>query len=161
MPRCLFLFNISLLTAATVTWDGGGDGTSWADDDNWVGDLSTVAGDDVVIDIAANPIVQIANPLTLRSLNSEEDILFSGSLTLTGGNPVITAVTFSDQSILVSGGAVFFSADGIGSTINLDDLVSFSQPWPSTSIGAILTSKMAETPPVVYRATATPRDHLP
>ncbi len=35
--------------AATVTFDGGGDGTSWEDGENWSGDVAPGTGDDAVI----------------------------------------------------------------------------------------------------------------
>ena len=201
---CFYLINTSLLSAATVSWDGEGDGTSWTDAANWAGDVVPAGGDDVVIDIAANPVIQVANALNLRSLNSEEEILFASTLSLTGGTSVIKATTFSDQSIFVSGGAsiafplltelshptnrdttltadgagsrlsfpnvttiqgatglsddfffralnggrieipkatevtsgaVSFSADGAGSVIDLDDLVSFTGRFSNTASG--------------------------
>lgn len=137
----LCLLNTSLLPAATVSWDGGGDGISWTDAANWTGDALPEEGDDVIIDAAANPVIQVVNTLTLRSLNSEEDILFSGDLTLTGGTSIIKATTYSDRSIYVSGGAeVQFPAlttlqhptnrtntiqvDGVGSSLSFPNVVS-------------------------------------
>lgn len=55
-----FLFSsLSLLNAATVTWDGGGDGTSWgsaqaAANLNWSGDTVPVLDDDVTINPSTN-----------------------------------------------------------------------------------------------------------
>ena len=95
-----------ILSADTITWDGGGDATSWTDPANWDGNALPTAGDDVIINIAANPTIQVANALTIRSLNSEEEIFFSGNLTLTGGTSSIKAAIFSNRSIFVSGGAV-------------------------------------------------------
>ncbi|YCM46201.1 CARDB domain-containing protein [Verrucomicrobiaceae bacterium 227] len=141
----LCLINTSLLTAATVNWDGGGDGTSWTDAANWVGDVLPADGDDVVIDVAANPVIQVANALTLRSLNSEEDITFAGNLTLTGGTSVIKATTFSARKITISGGAtarfptltslvhttsltVTLQIDGAGSSLEFPNVTSIQGP---------------------------------
>lgn len=41
--------------AATVTWDGGGDGSTFTDALNWAGDVAPVAGDDLVFDVATSP----------------------------------------------------------------------------------------------------------
>ena len=38
------------LPPGIVDWDGGGDGTSWSDPQNWSGDILPVNGDTVVID---------------------------------------------------------------------------------------------------------------
>jgi len=107
MKRFLFLTLLfAQLHAANISWDGGGDGTTWEDPLNWTGDVIPTAVDDVTIDSAADPLVTVANNLTLRSLNCEEEITFGGNLTLTGGNSTIKTSTFSDRSISVSGGAV-------------------------------------------------------
>jgi hypothetical protein len=42
---------------APIHWDGGGDGVSWHNAANWVGDMLPGTGDDVFIDVASNPTV--------------------------------------------------------------------------------------------------------
>ncbi len=50
------IYDYNLLEArhllATINWDGGGDGTTWEDNLNWVGDALPGAADDVVINVA-------------------------------------------------------------------------------------------------------------
>jgi len=141
----LFLINSSLLHADTVNWDGGGDGTSWTDADNWDGNVLPAAGDDVVINVATNPVIQVTNALNLRSLNSEEDIVFSSTLTLTGGTSIIKAIAFSGRNITISGGAtaqfpslttlvhtasrtITLQANGAGSTLSFPNATSIQGP---------------------------------
>ena len=42
--------------AATIQWDGGGDGTNWNQALNWVGDVAPSATNDVVIDVPGTNI---------------------------------------------------------------------------------------------------------
>ncbi len=48
----LLAFAPPALSAATVSWDGGGDGETWSDPLNWSGDAVPGATDNVVIDVA-------------------------------------------------------------------------------------------------------------
>src|SRR5262245_55917464 len=45
---------------AAVSWDGGGDGTSWGDRFNWSADALPGSNDDVTINVAANPTVTVS-----------------------------------------------------------------------------------------------------
>ena len=85
---------------AAVFWDGGGDGTSWADPANWSADQAPAPGDDVTIDVLADPLVRITGPQSIGSLASAEAIdlggggalsvdrtsVVSGPFTLSNGN---------------------------------------------------------------------------
>ncbi|GGI56411.1 T9SS type A sorting domain-containing protein [Winogradskyella haliclonae] len=64
------------LTAATVTWDGGGDGTSWTDPLNWDTDALPTAADDV--DLNGATVVLSANTTVQR-------VLVDGNLTINIG----------------------------------------------------------------------------
>lgn len=44
------LKNIAFVSAATVTWDGGGSGDDWCTDANWSTDAEPTSADDVIID---------------------------------------------------------------------------------------------------------------
>ncbi|MGI5841214.1 MAG: fibronectin type III domain-containing protein [Patescibacteria group bacterium] len=52
--------------AASIIWDGGGDGTSWLDPLNWDTDIVPAADDDVLID--SNVTVILSSPVTINSL---------------------------------------------------------------------------------------------
>lgn len=76
--------------AATIEWDGGGDGTSWNDAANWndtatAADRLPVAADRVLIDLGegVDPTVNINSAVNIHSLISRENTrLIGGSLTL-------------------------------------------------------------------------------
>jgi hypothetical protein len=124
----LFLLPLLLshLPAALITWDGGGDGTTWQDPANWDGDVVPTEIDDVVIDDPADPVITVSGSLTVRSLNCEEDIVFGGNLTLTGGNSVIKNTTFNQRRITVNGGAVaeFPSLPALTHSANRDAIIT-------------------------------------
>ncbi len=90
---------------ATVLWDGGGNGTSWTDPLNWVGDALPQAGDDVVIDVPGNPTIQlVTGTQAIRSLVSQEALVLSGgTLTVANASQVNASVTFSDGALAGSG----------------------------------------------------------
>jgi len=53
---------VPVARAATITWDGGGDGSSWNDPANWVGDAIPTSADEVVLDnsvVAGNYTVNL------------------------------------------------------------------------------------------------------
>jgi hypothetical protein len=74
-PRRLF---------TAVNWDGGGDGSNWSDANNWSNNQVPTAGDDVSINVAANPTVVVASSFTAtaRSLDCWEAIDIRGTLNL-------------------------------------------------------------------------------
>jgi hypothetical protein len=47
----------SRMLLSAVSWDGGGDGTSWIDADNWSDNEVPDADDDVLIDL---PVVTVS-----------------------------------------------------------------------------------------------------
>ena len=91
--------------AATIIWDGGGDGISWSDSLNWNTDTIPIATDSVLIDTATT--VNISAPTTIYSL----------TLGSVAGN-IATILQFNFDSItpntplLIDGGdlTVYFSA---------------------------------------------------
>ena len=88
---------------AAVSWDGGGDGTSWTDPLNWDGDAVPTISDDVTIDVAADPTV------TVGAGNTDEDVaaasvttaeamyLRGGTLTLGGTFTTSAQVLLGDR----------------------------------------------------------------
>jgi hypothetical protein len=68
---------------ASVTWDGGGDGTSWNDARNWSGDVLPGQGDDVVISVPNAATVQYtaaAGDVSINSLVSDDALVLSGGI---------------------------------------------------------------------------------
>ena len=65
---------------STVTWTGMGDGTSWADANNWSGDALPGPSDDVVINASAGTTIFIHPSETdsVNSLTSHAPILDEG-----------------------------------------------------------------------------------
>lgn len=90
----------------TITWDGGGDGTSWHDANNWSGDVVPGAADDVLIDVPGNiTVTHSFGSHAVRSLHSEEAIL------LTGGTLDIGATSILSQTLALMGGTLSGNGD--------------------------------------------------
>ncbi len=83
--------------ATTITWDAGGDGTSWSDPLNWDTNIVPNATDEVLIASAAT--INISAPITIKSLtlgipagtvatnlNFAYDAISVGALTINGGD---------------------------------------------------------------------------
>lgn len=92
----------SRLLMANIVWDGGGDGTSWTDARNWLGDTLPGASDDVTIDVATNPTIRIASGVqSIRSLVSNEALnITGGSLRVAGTAEVDSSVTLGSASLV-------------------------------------------------------------
>jgi hypothetical protein len=76
---------------AAVSWDGGGNGTSWNDANNWSGNAVPTAADDVTVNVATNPAIQVTDNRAVRSLVSDEAL----TITALGTLDVATAATFN------------------------------------------------------------------
>src|SRR5262245_53591114 len=57
---------------SAVAWTGAGDGVNWSDPANWSGSTMPTSSDDVTINVAANPNIQISGSRTVHSLNTAE-----------------------------------------------------------------------------------------
>ncbi len=60
-------FNALPLRAAVVSWDGGGDGTSWSDADNWDGNALPGGGDHVMI-TSGTPTVRLTADVSVAGI---------------------------------------------------------------------------------------------
>ena len=79
--------------AATVSWDGGGDGVSWLDARNWSADTLPGPGDDVSITAAGAVVTLGGGTATVRSLNCPRTLrLTGGVLTVSEGASFIGGV---------------------------------------------------------------------
>src|SRR5437764_594560 len=82
-----------------VSWDGGGDGTTWRDRLNWSNDAVPTINDDVVIDSGLSPFVRISGGnQSVNSLTTNE-ILQVGS----GGNLSVASTATIGKDLLLSG----------------------------------------------------------
>jgi hypothetical protein len=90
----------------TVTWDGGGDGTSWHDANNWSGDVVPGAADDVLIDVPGNiTVTHSFGSHAVRSLHSEEAILISSGFLDIEQNSILS------NTLALKGGSLSGNAD--------------------------------------------------
>jgi len=79
--------------AATVSWDGGGDGVSWLDARNWSADTLPGPGDDVSITAPGAVVTLGSGAVTVRSLNCPRTLrLTGGVLTVSEGASFIGGV---------------------------------------------------------------------
>ena len=125
---------------SNVSWTGTADGKSWAVAGNWSNNAVPTPGDDVTINIAGNPTIQITTGnQSVHSLTASEPIsiiagsltlgaasTLSGGLTMTGGALVANGASFTATvtgTTTISGGSVF--AEG-GATLSLSTLTSYS-----------------------------------
>ncbi|WP_428939133.1 S8 family serine peptidase [Fontivita pretiosa] len=97
-----------------ITWDGGGDGVSWADPMNWSGDLIPGPTSDVTIYTTEAPAILITGGThLLRSLISFED------LTISGGRLEVAQYAQLGGTVNLSGGELGGAGQiTIGGTLN-------------------------------------------
>jgi hypothetical protein len=111
----LFIFAVSSFSQ-TISWDGGGDGTTWSDPLNWAGNLVPGPTNDVVINVVGTPVIQHTTGNTrVRSLQCEESFrITGGTFTLTNGVSYVNG-TFTvnpGRSFSVSNSITAFTANG-------------------------------------------------
>ena len=103
---------------AAVVWDGfgdgDGDGTSWNDPLNWVGDELPVATDDVMIGVGFSGIVHSGGSNTVNSITSASPFTLSGG-TLTVSTTIDISSTFS-----LAGGTLENATTSSGTTMTVD-----------------------------------------
>jgi|GEM_PF-268111 len=122
----VFTISVTEVVAGNaVSWDGGGDGVSWNDADNWSADVLPGAADDVVIDVAGTPTIQIGSGVTaVNSLTTAEAIeVVGGTISSAGG--VATTADFLIRSngkfenvVLDSSGSGQFRIGSGGGTLD-------------------------------------------
>jgi len=189
-PPCIVEQLESRLLLSAVSWDGGGDGTSWHDRYNWSGDALPGAADDVVINVAANPTIQFtssAGSVSINSLSSDELMTISGgtltiatsaniskSLTLGNGTLKGATITATGGAQLVAGGGtldgVTLSADltvGDGQLLHvkngltLNGIITFTGPTNSNrSLSFDGTQTLSGTGQVVLSGVGDGRDSI-
>jgi hypothetical protein len=87
-----------------AAWDGGGDGSDWNDERNWLFDRLPTAQSDVVLDLDTPVSVQITsgNPV-IHSLTTDETLTISG-----------TTLSIDAESVIESGGLLTLTDATLG-----------------------------------------------
>ncbi|MDD3474610.1 MAG: fibronectin type III domain-containing protein, partial [Candidatus Dojkabacteria bacterium] len=107
----LGLFTKNNVFAASVTWDGGGDATSWSDGLNWSTDTVPTDVDDVTID--SDVTVNLASTTTVNSLTLGN----SGGTTTVVLNFSYNSVGNSTPLVIDEGDLVIYSGGTITHTV--------------------------------------------
>jgi hypothetical protein len=116
-----------------IAWSGAGDGTSWTDAQNWVGQQVPGAANVVFI------TNQGAGAVVISSVVTVESILCSNALAISGGSLAVTAgASLLQGTLTISNGGVL-SAGGIGTTLSSGGLVNITEAGLSVSGGAVLS----------------------
>ncbi len=109
LSKCLIFFFLAIgannLSAAAISWDGGGGDGNWFTATNWSGDVLPGAADDVTISSAG--IVTFGSSATIKSLslaNSTLTLSASGSLTISGSTGI--GITMSGTTGLNNSGTI-------------------------------------------------------
>lgn len=128
MLLAISFLTICFFSRAQITWDGGGDGTSWHDASNWVGDIIPGKLDNVLLD---NSVIPGNYTVTLGS-GEVADTIVSLTISPTTGNTIrllmpnsntVTAGAFvttgTGYSIIINDGGIFDNNSGVASGTNL------------------------------------------
>jgi hypothetical protein len=111
----LFFFDFNAPDNSTsIRWDGGGDGSSWADARNWDLDRLPLGEDRVAIDAAPGRTVIITDTVDVVSLRSDAALTVDqGRLTVRAASAVNNSFTLTpDARLRVDGIAARFSVSG-------------------------------------------------
>jgi hypothetical protein len=94
------------IVLSRIAWDGGGDGFSWLDADNWDGNVLPGSSDQAVIEDSGLQ-VRIAGAVSIAGLEAASALIVDagGSLTLTGPGVVEGQLTLSPGTTLTVTGA--------------------------------------------------------
>jgi hypothetical protein len=88
---------------AAISWDGGGDGTSWHDAVNWSSDAIPGASDDVTIDVAGTPTIAYTTTTGNRSVNS---LVCRETINFTGGRLSLLTTASMEGATTLNGGSL-------------------------------------------------------
>ncbi|MDG1358344.1 MAG: PEP-CTERM sorting domain-containing protein [Akkermansiaceae bacterium] len=98
--------------AATITWDGGGDGVSWTDGNNWSTNNAPTAGDTMniggsaIVDFDTTFTSSLSNGSVVINVSSTAQLnLNGGALTFADGNSNTSPINIGDDAVLnITGG---------------------------------------------------------
>src|SRR5438045_6976004 len=81
-------------------WTGAGDGVNWSDPNNWGNTHLPTNIDDVVIDVVANPNIVVTGSQFANTIQDNENLSISGTLTIG------TTATFNGAVTMDAGGSI-------------------------------------------------------
>jgi hypothetical protein len=116
---CLSLISVShVASAALITWNGNGDGSTWSDGANWIGGSSPGTGDTFSISNTTVDYDVSGVNLGVRSTlnNATLNLTSSHSINITAGNTTNPLQMLNNSFINVTGGT-----HTIAGRINYDD----------------------------------------
>jgi RHS repeat-associated protein len=121
---------------AAVAWSGNGDGTSWSDPLNWSGQAIPTAADDVTIDVASNPTIQITSGShSVQSLTSNE------ALSITGGSLSVGTTAQVSAGLTQSAGSLI-GGQWSGSGIQLSGTATLDGVTLNTNVTALSSASL-------------------
>jgi hypothetical protein len=117
----------------SVSWSGNGDGMSWTNAQNWVGQQVPGPSANVFITNSAGRTVVISSTVSVES------ILCSNALTISNGSLTVTAGSSSLQGTLTVANGASVSASGEGTTLASGGPVDIGNASLYVSGGAVLS----------------------
>ncbi len=117
----LLLLNLPFLQAADITWDGGGDGTTWTQGTNWVGNVAPLTTDNAIFD-AVTVTITSGSAITIVGLT----IRNSGNITFTPNITHNGVLTIQNASTVVFNGTVSASGSAINSDTGGPNAITYS-----------------------------------
>ena len=154
-----FLFTSLLAShAATITWNGLGDGSSFNNPANWIGNAVPGASDNAVITSGAGTGVIVTATTTVLSVQCSKAFTVSSGVvfTVTAGSSQITgAFSLAGGNLAASGAGTTFTANGsasvdddnfivsAGAVVTLPNLFNYAKNcaganWTVTGAGSVL-----------------------
>lgn len=97
-----------------MEWDGGSDGSSWIDAQNWSGDILPINGGTVVIGLPTEPTIIYNIPVVttrISILNSCE------SITVGGGHRALEGTARIRADLVLSGSATLKALGSLGANL--------------------------------------------
>ena len=123
---------------AAVSWDGGGNGTSWTDPLNWSTNALPGVDDDVTIDVVSNPTITLSTGTqAIRSLISVESVSFSGGTLIVAGASSISSLTLSGGTLTGSGDLTVTGQMSWTSGTMLGSGKTIMVPGTTSSVGSV------------------------
>jgi hypothetical protein len=139
-----------------IVWNGNGDGTSWSDPQNWVGNQVPGTANSATITSGNGTTVLISSVISVQSVQCNKALTISnGSLTVMSGTSALGgAVTVSDGSALVAtGSGTILSVSGPGNITGASLYASGGAELLTPGVVSYQPPVVCET--VVWQATGT------
>jgi len=117
----------------SIVWSGAGDGTSWSDAQNWIGQQTPGPANHVFITNGAGGSVVISSIISVESLQCRK------GLTISSGSLSVAAGSSSLEGALTLSLGVMLSASGAGTVLTSSGSVSADGANFNISGGAVMT----------------------